>query len=139
MKRTKTNKNISNCCFSKHCLLLVNHRSSHPEVLVKIQCYSLLFNKVAGWRLALYNTSGSLLLKPCEQCLLQVFSAHDTFFIHCVKCVQIRSYFWSVFFCVRTEYRKIRTRNNSVFGLISRSDKFDQMIKNSALFLFCFR
>ena len=23
---------------------------------------------------------------------------------HCVKCVQIRSYFWSVFSCIRTEY-----------------------------------
>ena len=33
--------------------------------------------------------------------------------MHCVKSVQIRIYFWSVFFCIRTEYRKIRTRNNS--------------------------
>ena len=44
----------------------------------------------------------------------------------CVKSVQVRSYFWSVFSCIRTEYgfygvnlsiqpeyRKIRTRNNS--------------------------
>ena len=29
---------------------------------------------------------------------------------HCVKSVQIRSFFWSVFSCVQTEYRKIRTR-----------------------------
>ena len=35
---------------------------------------------------------------------------------HCVKSVQIRSYLWSVFSFIRTEYRKIRTRNNSVFG-----------------------
>ena len=34
---------------------------------------------------------------------------------HCVKKVQIRSYFWP-------EYRKIRTRNNAVFGNFSRSD-----------------
>ena len=40
---------------------------------------------------------------------------------HCVKSVQIRSYFWSVFSCIRIEYRKIRTRNNSVFGHFSRS------------------
>ena len=33
---------------------------------------------------------------------------------HCVKCVQMRSYFWA-------EYRKIRTRNNTVFGHCSRS------------------
>ena len=24
--------------------------------------------------------------------------------VHCVKSVQMRSYFWSVFFCIRTEY-----------------------------------
>ena len=41
---------------------------------------------------------------------------------HCVKSVQIRSYFWSVFFCIRTEYRKIRTRKNSVFGHFWRSE-----------------
>ena len=41
---------------------------------------------------------------------------------HCVKSVQIRSYFWSVFSCIRIEYRKVRTRNNSVFGQFSRSD-----------------
>ena len=57
---------------------------------------------------------------------------------HCVKSVQTRSYFWSIFSCIGTEYRKIRTRktpnlrirseyrkmwtrNNSVFGHFSRS------------------
>ena len=40
---------------------------------------------------------------------------------HCVKIVQIRRYFWSIFSCIRTEYRKIQTRNNSVFGHFSRS------------------
>ena len=53
--------------------------------------------------------------------------------IHCVKSVQIRSFFWSVFSCIRTEYRdllrkspysvseyrKIRTRKNSTFGHFS--------------------
>ena len=41
--------------------------------------------------------------------------------IHCVKSVQIQSYFWSVFSCIQSEYRKTRTRNNSVFGHFSRS------------------
>ena len=36
---------------------------------------------------------------------------------HCVKSVQVRSYFWSVFSC-------IRNRNNSVFGHFSRSENF---------------
>ena len=39
----------------------------------------------------------------------------------CLKSVQIRGYFWSLFSCARTEYRKIRTRNNSVFGHFSGS------------------
>ena len=40
---------------------------------------------------------------------------------HCVKSVQIRSLFWSVFSCIQSEYRKIRNRKNSVFGHFSRS------------------
>ena len=40
---------------------------------------------------------------------------------HCVKSVQIRSYFWNVFSCIRAEYRKIRTRSNSIFGHFSRN------------------
>ena len=50
---------------------------------------------------------------------------------HCVKSVQMRSYFWSAFCCIRTEYGeilseygKIRTRNNSVFGHFSCSELF---------------
>ena len=38
-----------------------------------------------------------------------------------MKSVQIRIYFWSVFSCIQSEYRKIQTRNNSVFGHFSRS------------------
>ena len=40
---------------------------------------------------------------------------------HCVKSVQIRNIVWSVFSRIRTEYRKIRTRKNSVFRHFSRS------------------
>ena len=35
--------------------------------------------------------------------------------------MQIRSYFLSVFSCIQSEYRNIRTRNNSVFAQFSRS------------------
>ena len=57
--------------------------------------------------------------------------------IRCAKSVQLRSFFgsqgydqnrklfaeffWSAFSRIRTEYRKIRTRNHSVFGHFSRS------------------
>ena len=38
-----------------------------------------------------------------------------------MKSIQRRSFFWSVFSCIWTEYRKIRTRKNSVFWHISPS------------------
>ena len=40
---------------------------------------------------------------------------------HCVKCVQIQIFFWSVFSCIQSEHRKIQTRKNSVFGHFLRS------------------
>ena len=43
---------------------------------------------------------------------------------YCVKVVQIRSLFWSVFSCIRTEYRKKRTKKNSVFGHFSFIENF---------------
>ena len=48
---------------------------------------------------------------------------------HCVKSVQIRSYFWSIFSC-------IRTRNNSVFGHFSRSVT-DQNVQENLIILCC--
>ena len=42
--------------------------------------------------------------------------------IHCVKSVQIRSFFRSVFSCIQFEYSKIQTRNKSVLGHFSRSE-----------------
>ena len=54
----------------------------------------------------------------------------------CVKSVQIRSFFWSVFSCIRTEYGDLRIKSpysvqmqenadqkKAVFELFSRSDK----------------
>ena len=48
---------------------------------------------------------------------------------HCVKSVLIRSYFCSLFSSIWTEYRKIRTRNNSLFGHFSRSASFRTFVK----------
>ena len=56
--------------------------------------------------------------------------------VYCVKSVQIRSFFWSVFNSIRAECGKIRTRKNSVFGHFSRSGMeetsyfFDHLILN---------
>ena len=41
--------------------------------------------------------------------------------IHCVQSVKIRSFFWSVFSCIQSKYRKIRMRKISVFGHFSHS------------------
>ena len=41
---------------------------------------------------------------------------------HGVKSVQIRSYFWSAFSCIQSEYSEKRTRNNSLFGHFSHRE-----------------
>ena len=46
-----------------------------------------------------------------------------------LKSVQILRYFWFVFSYIWTEYRKIRTRNNSVFGHFSCSEAFIRNIE----------
>ena len=63
---------------------------------------------------------------------------------HCVKNVQIWSFFWSLFSCICTEsedlgvnlrihseYRKTRTRKNSVFGHFSRSVQPETTVSSS--------
>ena len=37
-------------------------------------------------------------------------SLYDSIKYHCVKSVEIRSFFWSIFSCIQSKYRKIRTR-----------------------------
>ena len=49
---------------------------------------------------------------------------------HCVKSVQMRSFFWSVFSYIWTKYRKIQTRKSSVFGHFSRSEYSQVLRKN---------
>ena len=54
---------------------------------------------------------------------------------HCVKSVEIRSFFRSVFSHVRTEYRKKRTRINSVFGNFLRSrNGMDEFVSRQKFF-----
>ena len=57
-------------------------------------------------------------------------------FEHCMKSVQIRSYFWSAFSCIHSEYRKIQTRNNSVFWHFSSNGSLHNN-RRSSLQLFC--
>ena len=53
--------------------------------------------------------------------LSAVFNTISWFPFKVVVPWKIYFYFWSVFSCVQSEYRKIRTRNNSVFRHFSRS------------------
>ena len=46
------------------------------------------------------------------------------------KC-QIWSFFWSVFSCIRTEYKKIRSRKNSVFEHFKQCEYMVMEIKSS--------
>ena len=41
---------------------------------------------------------------------------------YCVKSVQIRCFFWSVFSRIQYKYGKIRTRQSCIFGHFSRND-----------------
>ena len=36
--------------------------------------------------------------------------------MHCLKSVQIRSYFWSVFSCIQTEYGEVLSPNAGKYG-----------------------
>ena len=54
-------------------------------------------------------------------------------YVHCAKSIQIRIFFWSVFYCTRTEYRKIQTRKNSVVGHFWRSGIFNLPLVFSVL------
>ena len=59
-----------------------------------------------------------VLLSVSGQKVYQIFKIQ----FHCVKSVQIRSFFCSEFSQIRIEFfGKIRTRNNSVFGHFSRN------------------
>ena len=61
------------------------------------------------------DSQSTILFSWCKPSLSILIKIHQNP-SHCVKSVQIRSYFCLVFFC-------IRTRNNSVFGHFSRSVK----------------
>ena len=52
-----------------------------------------------------------------------------------MKSLQIRSFFWSVFSSIRTEYGKVRTRRNSTFGPFSHSIKLKIKFFNGSVLI----
>ena len=77
-----------------------------------------VLNNVALMRKVKSQTVLRIFLSRSRSLLINIL--YISLHLHFVNSVQIRSYFCS-------EYRKIRTRNNSVFGHFSRSD----MLKKS--------
>ena len=62
----------------------------------------------------------------------------DSCTTHCVKRVQIKSFFRSVFSCIQSDYRKMRNRKNSVSGHFPRSDRLRKLqpLKRSLVLAF---
>ena len=75
------------------------------------------FKELGGSFIYAKKINGRPSIEPCGTPQM-IFSV-----LHCVKSVQMRSYFWSVYVNLRiqSEHRKIRPRNNSVDGHFSRS------------------
>ena len=106
-------------------------------------CYNVV-NKLLQWFLFAafkqHITFGNKITVTLQQCGSSDFTnckglkkAWD-YNNHWVKSVQIRSFFWSIFSCIRTEYRKVRARKNSVFGHFSRSEQWRRTCTQQILF-----
>ena len=65
------------------------------------------FYSVVGLIIILLYLSSPWFMKDVLRTQTDIYDA-----THWVKSVQIRSFFWSVFSCIQSEYRKIRTRKN---------------------------
>ena len=102
--------------------ILVYYISSKTWIVDKPLC--IKFNKVDGY-IRVYDGNRYLVLYSPEK-------------YHCVKSVQILSFFWFVFSCIRTEYGDLlgnflysvriqenTDQKNSVFGHFSCSDFYD--------------
>ena len=111
------NESIKSIAWS-HCLLIIiisEFRYVCPNLM------PLQKEGISYWRIRTIQTFKykTLLLKSRQNKKLRQILRIP----HCVKSVQIWIYFWSIFSCICTEYRKIRTTNNSIFGHFSRSAK----------------
>ena len=134
-------------CFSRlraHILLIalsiIQHKSIFSlaqlkDIYLQFRCPSVLsYAQLSNYGL-FSETIGSIISACKSNPSFHLFvSTHSCLFhssYHCVKIVQIWSFFSSVFCCIWTEYRvnlyfqseyrKIQTRKNSAFGHVLRS------------------
>ena len=90
--------------FRTHLLIFIIILSFYHFIIIIILCWFIvIFCKTLEWWYDLYNFLNDLNLLNWKLC-------------HCMKSVQIRSFFWSVISCIQFGYRKMRTRKNSVLG-----------------------
>ena len=73
--------------------------------------------------------------KKKNMCIAIIMTRQRLTLIQCYWAIsaQMRSYFWSVFSCIQSKFRKIRTRNNSVLGHFSRRNH-EMVIYNKTLY-----
>ena len=88
-----------NCCFNRS---KVKTRCFSREALCHLQnlTYYNLDNKI--FYLNKNQIKLAILVVPRHKCRKRT---------HCVKSVQIRSFFWSAFCCIRTEYENLRSKS----------------------------
>ena len=89
----------------------------HPKGRVKDSCYS---EAAIERYIGVLNFLSKSLKSTCERVSFSNIADYMTAAFpkneHCVERAQIRSFFWSVFFCIQSEYRIIQTIKNYVFG-----------------------
>ena len=122
---------VANCC---HSLSLV-------KPLIATHCqrmyYSSVFLSAIFWKqITFFKGNTDVLVETINrsktETRIEIEIKNEN--IHCVKSVEIRSFFWSVFCRIRTEYGDIRSisviriRQNPVFWHFSRSDEFESRI-----------
>ena len=94
-----------------------NSKSLKFQCKISLQIYEYFY----GWQwrvLSKVFQGDAKTFKNLAVSLLRFALANQSYvyWLHCVKSVQIQSFFWSVF----SEYRKIKTRKKSAFGHFSR-------------------
>ena len=115
------------------CLQISGQAYHFPRTEIAMECFFVYVHSCFGLASARLSVRFGGIHKTRK-----LLRGDSSFFCidHCVKSVQIRSFFWSIFSRIRTEYRKILriqsgcgkipTRKNSVFGPFSRSKLFSE-------------
>ena len=87
-------------CSSRKC----GHHKNHTRYVGFAKYYLCKFHIVFIFYLYLLITFVTSHVWPCFFC---THVRNNTCITHCMKSVQIRSFFWSVFYCIWTEYGEI--------------------------------